>query len=85
MLGYAPETVVAEKAVTILERGTTSTRWRDFVDIVLVRNRCQLDPAAMVEAVRAVATARRVALRPIGEVVDGYGAIGQARVARLDP
>jgi hypothetical protein len=31
---YAPETTVAEKAVTILERGITSTRWRDYVDIV---------------------------------------------------
>lgn len=28
ILGYAPETTVAEKGVTILERGTTSTRWR---------------------------------------------------------
>ena len=34
ILGYAPETTVAEKGVTILERGTTSTRWRDDVDIV---------------------------------------------------
>ena len=25
---------IAEKGVTILERGRTSTRWRDYVDIV---------------------------------------------------
>jgi hypothetical protein len=34
LLGYAPETTIAEKGVTILERGITSTRWRDYVDIV---------------------------------------------------
>ncbi|MFT4216320.1 MAG: nucleotidyl transferase AbiEii/AbiGii toxin family protein, partial [Micropruina sp.] len=33
LLGYAPETTIAEKGVTILERGITS-RWRDYVDIV---------------------------------------------------
>ena len=32
LLGYAPETTIAEKGVTILERGITSTRWRDYVD-----------------------------------------------------
>lgn len=34
LFGYAPETTIAEKAVTILERGIASTRWRDYVDIV---------------------------------------------------
>lgn len=33
ILAYRPETTVAEKGVTILERGTTGTRWRDYVDI----------------------------------------------------
>jgi hypothetical protein len=37
LLGYAPETTIAEKGVTILERGITSTRWRDYVDIVQTR------------------------------------------------
>lgn len=34
LLGYAAETTIVEKAVTILERGIISTRWRDYVDIV---------------------------------------------------
>jgi hypothetical protein len=48
LLGYAPETTVAEKGVTILERGITSTRWRDYVDIVaLARHRgVTLEPVA---------------------------------------
>lgn len=33
MLGYPLVMVVAEKAVTMLTRGTTSTRWRDIVDL----------------------------------------------------
>jgi hypothetical protein len=31
--GYPLEMVLAEKIVTAIARGTTSTRWRDFVDI----------------------------------------------------
>lgn len=34
VLGYCPETAIAEKGVTILERSTTSPRWRDYVEIV---------------------------------------------------
>jgi hypothetical protein len=33
LLGHPLPTVVAEKTVTVLQRGTTSTRWRDFVDV----------------------------------------------------
>ncbi|WP_348522385.1 hypothetical protein [Cryobacterium sp. CG_9.6] len=33
MSGHPPETVIAEKAVTGLQRGVTSTRWRDFLDL----------------------------------------------------
>jgi hypothetical protein len=33
LMGYALETVIAEKAATILQRGGTSTRWRDYMDL----------------------------------------------------
>jgi len=33
LLGYPPPMVIAEKTVTILQRGQTNTRWRDFADI----------------------------------------------------
>lgn len=46
LLGYAPETIIAEKGVTILERGITSTRWRDYVDIVQLDRRGIDDRAA---------------------------------------
>jgi hypothetical protein len=81
IVGYAPETVVAEKTVTILERGTTSTRWRDYVDIVAMMDRYPVDPGELVSALNAVAKARRVQLRPIRAVVEGYGAVAQRKWA----
>ena len=80
MLGYAPETLVAEKGVTILERGMTSTRWRDYVDIVALAQR-GIDPEVLLSSARAVARYRRVTLRPVAASVAGYGAIAQAKWA----
>ena len=81
MLGYAPETIVAEKGVTILERGITSTRWRDYVDIVRLAEEHGLDQDLLLDAAQAVARYRQVALGPIAAVVVGYGALGQAKWA----
>lgn len=81
MLGYAPETTIAEKGVTILERGTTSTRWRDFVDIVQLDRHHAIDRHQLHESAQAIALYRHVQLGPIGPVVAGYGAIAQAKWA----
>lgn len=78
---YAPETTVAEKAVTILERGITSTRWRDYVDIVQLHRADVLNTDDLRDAVRAVARYRDVRLRPISTEVVGYGKVGQAKWA----
>jgi hypothetical protein len=79
LLGYAPETIVAEKGVTILQRGTTSTRWRDYVDIVQVGRNYQLDHDELVRAVTAVAKYRDVALEPAAPMLEGYGAVAQRK------
>jgi len=70
MLGSAPETTVAEKGVTILERGTSSTRWRDYVDIVQLAV-AGIDDQVLLESMRAVARYRSVTLghRPGGRGV----------------
>lgn len=81
MLGYAPETTVAEKGVTILERGTTSTRWRDYIDIVRLADEHGLDQDLLLESALAVARYRGVTLTPIVQVVAGYGAISQVKWA----
>lgn len=80
LLGYAPETAIAEKGVTTLERGITSTRWRDYVDIVqLARQGINADE--LLRSARAVARYRGVTLEPIGPHVVGYGQVGQAKWA----
>lgn len=80
LVGYAPESTVAEKGVTILERGISSTRWRDFVDIVTLDG-AGLDADKLLAAARAVADYRNVTLAPIGNVVAGYGEVGQLKWA----
>lgn len=80
LLGYAPETTLAEKGVTILERGITSTRWRDYVDIVQL-GRQGIDPDSLLRSAHAVARHRGVTLEPIGPHVAGYGRVGQAKWA----
>jgi hypothetical protein len=80
LLGYAPETTVAEKGVTILERGITSTRWRDYVDIVALA-RHGIDPDELLRSARAVARHRGVTLEPVAPHLAGYGTVAQAKWA----
>ena len=75
ILGYAPETAVAEKGVTILERGITSTRWRDYVDIVQLSRNHSLDPTQLRAAAEAVAAHRHVTLEAVSPHLAGYGAV----------
>lgn len=80
LLGYAPETTIAEKGVTILERGITSTRWRDYVDIVQLAKQ-GIDTDELLRSARAVARHRGVPLAPIASHVAGYGQVGQTKWA----
>jgi hypothetical protein len=79
-LGYAPETAIAENGVTILERGITSTRWRDYVDIAALA-RHGIDPNELLRSARAVARHRGVTLEPVAPHLAGYGAVAQAKWA----
>lgn len=80
LLGYAPETTIAEKGVTILERGVTSTRWRDYVDIVRLAQQ-GIDTVELLRSARAVARYRGVTLEPVTQHLSGYGEVGQAKWA----
>ena len=80
LLGYAPETTIAEKGVTILERGITSTRWRDYIDIVQLA-RHGIDTAELRRSAEAVARYRGVALEPVSPHLADYGQVGQAKWA----
>lgn len=81
VLGYRPETTIAEKGVTILERGITSTRWRDYVDIVQLFGCFGIDDQQLVEAARAVAAYRQVELDAVAPLLAGYGALAQPKWA----
>ena len=80
LLGYAAETTIAEKAVTILERGITSTRWRDYVDIVQLCHQ-GFDPHKLRRSAEAVARYRGVTLEPVSPHLKGHGVIEQAKWA----
>jgi hypothetical protein len=75
---YVLEGFLARLAFT---RGTVNTRWRDFADIYLLTRRHPVDGTDLCRSVREVARHRRVELRPLAEVLLGYGDIGQQRWA----
>jgi hypothetical protein len=79
--GYPMEMVLAEKIITALERGSASTRWRDFGDIHLITGRCAFRAGDVRQALRAVADHRHVKLARLDEALDGYAEIGQPRWA----
>lgn len=81
MDAYQLETILAEKGCTILERGITSTRWRDYVDIVRLAHANPVDPELLLDSARAVARHRGVQLEPIARHTAGYGEVGQAKWA----
>ena len=82
MQGHPLVTVIAEKTVTMLQRGTTSTRWRDLLDVAAISDRYEFAAADVREAATQVAQHRGVELRSLRELLVGYGQEGrQARWA----
>ena len=79
--GYPLEMVLAEKIITALARGTVNTRWRDFVDVVILTRRHAVDAPRLAQSLQRVAEHREVAIRPLAAVLAGYGEIGQTRWA----
>ena len=77
--GYPLAMVYSEKIVTAVTRGTVNTRWRDFADMYLLIRRHPVDGTQLGHSVHEVVRHRRVELRPLAEVLAGYGDIGQQR------
>lgn len=69
MIGYPLETVLAEKLVTMIARGDTTTRDRDFADVWLLTGRHHIDAEALGAAIAATADHRDVTVVPIGDVL----------------
>ncbi|BCW43681.1 nucleotidyl transferase AbiEii/AbiGii toxin family protein [Arthrobacter sp. StoSoilB5] len=81
MKGHPLVTVIAEKTVTMLQRGTTSTRWRDLLDVALLSDRFEFDAADVRQATVQVARHRGIELGPLRALMASYGATGQAKWA----
>lgn len=79
LVGYPLSMVLAEKVVTALQRGTANTRWRDFADIYLLTGQQELDGRELARSIRIVAEYRSVEMAMLGEVLAGYGDVGQVR------
>jgi predicted nucleotidyltransferase component of viral defense system len=79
--GYPMEMVLAEKIVTVLQRGQANTRWRDFGDIYQLTRRYTFRASDIGRALQTVAEFRGVKLSGLDEVLDGYAEIGQPRWA----
>ena len=82
LLGYPIPMVLAEKVVTAAQRGTASTRWRDFGDIYLLTGAHGFTARAARQAILAVAHHRGTDLQPLRELLDGYAELAQTRYRR---
>jgi hypothetical protein len=67
--GYPLAMVHAEKIVTAVARGTTSTRWRDFADIYLLARHHPVDGDELCASVREVARHRGMNLAPLDQTL----------------
>ncbi len=83
LLGYPLETVLAEKIVTMIDRGDTTTRERDFADVFLLIRRHRVDASALRRAIAATAAHRGSDLRPLTDVLVLLGTDRQGPWARF--
>lgn len=73
VLAYPIETVLAEKLVTIVARGDTTTRDRDFADVLLLARHHDIDGANLAEAITATAAFRQIEMRPLSATLHTLG------------
>ena len=61
LMAYTPETLLAEKIQTILARGITTTRMRDYYDVyeIVVGNKVSIDKEVLAEAFTATCMKRK--------------------------
>lgn len=78
MLGYPLATVLAEKVVTMVERGRATTRERDFADVVLLARRFPAEARELLTAMGATAEHREVTLRPVAPLLGDLGSERQS-------
>jgi predicted nucleotidyltransferase component of viral defense system len=80
---YPLETVLAEKIVTMVDRGDATTRERDFADVFVLTKRHVVGAAELGDAVRATGAHRQSDLRPLRTVLITLAAARQADWERV--
>ncbi len=83
LIGYPLETVLAEKIVTMVDRGDATTRDRDFADAYLLTGRHAVDAEQLAAAVRATGAHRGSDLRPLRSVLVDLATVRQADWTRF--
>lgn len=78
LLGYPLETVLAEKIVTMIDRGESTTRDRDFADVYQLTGRHPIDAQALAAAISATGSHRGSDLRPLREALVSLASARQA-------
>ncbi len=81
LMGHPPETVIAEKAVTILQRGATSTRWRDYMDLRSLALSRSFSAATLRTAIEEVAKHRKVDISAPSASLAGHDELAQQKWA----
>lgn len=81
VMGHPLETIVAEKAVTILQRGATSTRWRDYMDLRSLAHSRAFSEATLRTAIEQVAQHRSVELSAPSASLAGHDDLAQQKWA----
>jgi hypothetical protein len=79
--GYPLPMVFAEKLMTAVQRGTTNTRWRDYVDIYLLSRAHAVSGRELDESLARVSEVRGVQRRSLSSATTGYAALAQAKWA----
>jgi hypothetical protein len=79
--GHPIQMVIAEKTVTILQRGIASTRWRDLHDIRALSMQHTFRAGDLRDAAEAVAAHRGIELTSLADVTGGWSAVGQLKWA----
>ncbi len=78
VIGYPLATVLAEKIVTMVDRGDATTRERDFAEVFVLPKRHTLDAAELSAAIQATAAHRQSDLRPLRSVLVALASDRQA-------
>jgi hypothetical protein len=78
LLGYPLATVLAEKVVTMIDRGVATTRERDFADVLLLARRHPIAATELLAAMSATGDHRGSALHPLADYLEPLGTARQA-------